>query len=404
MRFSITKKFVVAFLLVSILPIAVLGFYTSHHLWQIGQRAIDSSSAELERRGRESIELRAVELANRVSQFLQSSEADLLSLKMLPREAEAYRRFSQAHRATIWTLAGSNDNPVEVHLPLPIYREVALVGPDGRERVRIADDRIVTPAELRDVSDPRNTTFKNERYFAETCKLRDGEIFVSHVAGWYASEQERLLWAERTDDAAMIQGALQEIDRLENLIHDILDFAAPSRRVRLLARSVEEVLQTTLFLVRKQCENQNIHLEVRAEAGVPPVNLDPERLQQALLNLLLNAIQAMPDGGTLSLRVSLTNSGDSLLSGPAVRIEVHDTGKGIRTEDLPYVFDPFFTRNPGGVGLGLAIVHSIVEEHGGRIVVSSQVGEGATFWMDLPVVDGPRIPQASADPASPVDS
>jgi signal transduction histidine kinase len=146
------------------------------------------------------------------------------------------------------------------------------------------------------------------------------------------------------------------------------------------------VVQATLFLVTKQCKNQNIRLTVQVEDSLPPVNLDPERLQQALLNLLLNAIQAMPDGGTVSLEAGLVNGDASLLGESAIRIAVRDTGRGIGAEDLPYIFDPFFTRNPGGTGLGLAIVHSIVEEHGGRISVSSQVGQGASFWMDLPVV------------------
>jgi signal transduction histidine kinase len=191
---------------------------------------------------------------------------------------------------------------------------------------------------------------------------------------------------DRPEERDMIQKSLKEIDRLENLIDGILDFAAPSRRTHLVVRPVGEVVQATLFLVNKQCKNQNIRLTVEVEDSLPPVNLDPERLQQALLNLLLNAIQAMPDGGTVSLEVSQVNGDATLLGEPAIRIAVRDTGKGIGAEDLPYIFDPFFTRNPGGTGLGLAIVHSIVEEHGGRISVSSQVGQGASFWMDLPVV------------------
>jgi PAS domain S-box-containing protein len=1027
-RFSITKKFILAFLVVSILPIALLGFYTSHHLWIIGQRAIDSSGAELETRARESIELRAIELANRASQFLQGCEGDLLSLRMLPRQTEAYQRFSRVHRGTIWTLAGSNDNPVEVHLPLPLYREIAFVGADGWERLRVEDDRIVMESELREVGNPRYTTFKCESYFAEARKLRDGEIYVSHVTGWFVTQDEQLQGArfaeqavegkkyegiirlatpvfdgagefaglvvlaldhrhimeltqhiiptserfvvfpsyssgnyafmfddegwmishpkfwnirgvladgsefdptapyynrdaviagkvpfnldhvafissnyplvarevragrsgvtsafnvggtsrvmayapifydrgayskfgvfggitigvetstflepalltraridemvtqskqnsllilaltalvaiflavvlartftrpiflladkaqaiaageipetvsirtgdelemlagdfaymasevrkhqndlerslaelaeskksveqytrelekqvrllknvhylshylgnvfdiemvlqmllktsveglgfdraliylydpaarrllcrhtfgfspkheelakaasydvdrqdciptkvfhshetifvrdigsearattldrkisevgesdffvftpirmqdqvfgilgadtatsgrefseaeveslqivandaaraiersqlygrllsernfiksilthmtsgvialdeigrvtwlnpysqkvfqisqgdalgrhyrevfrqvpgwvqvmegllqtpetpkqfhehhlifedgnekylevhfsntrqedqgehinllflrdisqrkmleghlrrsdrlislgvlaagfahemrnpltgislllddlhdhlgDRPEERDMIQKSLKEIDRLENLIDGILDFAAPSRRTHLVVRPVGDVVQATLFLVTKQCKNQNIRLTVQVEDSLPPVNLDPERLQQALLNLLLNAIQAMPDGGTVSLEAGLVNGDASLLGESAIRIAVRDTGRGIGAEDLPYIFDPFFTRNPGGTGLGLAIVHSIVEEHGGRISVSSQVGQGASFWMDLPVV------------------
>jgi PAS domain S-box-containing protein len=191
---------------------------------------------------------------------------------------------------------------------------------------------------------------------------------------------------DRPEARAMIQKALQEIDRLENLINGILDFAAPSRRVRLVVRPIEEVLQNTLFLIKKQCKNQNIRLTVHFDEALPPVSLDPERLQQALLNLLLNAIQAMPHGGEVSLEVRQAGAEESLLAAPAIRIQVTDSGKGISEEDMPFIFDPFFTRNPSGAGLGLAIVHSIIEEHAGRISASSHLGQGTTFWIDLPMM------------------
>lgn len=190
---------------------------------------------------------------------------------------------------------------------------------------------------------------------------------------------------DRSENREMIQRALQEIDRLENLITGLLDFAAPSKPALLTARPVKDVFQHLFFLIKKQCRNHNIRLIERLEEPLPRIKLDPERLLQALLNLLLNAIQAMPDGGEVSIRVNHADAGDAMLSGPAIRIEVSDTGKGILPEDIPFIFDPFFSRNPAGHGLGLAIAHSIIEEHGGRISVFSEPGKGATFWIDLPV-------------------
>ncbi|MGO9414056.1 MAG: ATP-binding protein [Syntrophobacteraceae bacterium] len=183
----------------------------------------------------------------------------------------------------------------------------------------------------------------------------------------------------------LIQKSLQEIDRLENLINGLLDFAVPSKQIKLELRPLADVLQNTLFLVKKLCKNNNISLLVNSQDCLPMVRLDPEKLLQAFLNLLMNAIQAMPQGGDLRVEVNKVSAGESLLSSPAVRISVQDTGKGISSEDIPYVFDPFFTRNTSGCGLGLAIVHSIVREHGGQISVSSQLGQGATFWVDLPI-------------------
>lgn len=187
----------------------------------------------------------------------------------------------------------------------------------------------------------------------------------------------------------MIQKALSEVERLENLVNGLLDFAAPSRRLRFVVHSVEEVISNTLFLIQEQCKKQKISIAVKVADPLPPLHLDPDRFRQSLLNLLLNAIQAMPEGGDLSLHVDRVLEDQSLVSGPAVRILVADTGKGIPAEDIEYIFDPFFTRNPYGVGLGLAIVHSIIDEHGGRITVSSEMGNGTTFRIDLPI-DGMR--------------
>ena len=185
----------------------------------------------------------------------------------------------------------------------------------------------------------------------------------------------------------LIRKSLQEIDRLENLINGLLDFAAPSKQIKLELRSLADVLLNTLFLVKKLCENNHISLLMNSQSTLPMLLLDPEKLQQALLNLLMNAIQAMPEGGDLRVEVKKVSAAESLLSMPAVRIAVQDTGRGISPEDIPYVFDPFFTRNTSGCGLGLSIVHSIVREHGGQISLSSQLGQGTTFRIDLPIAE-----------------
>jgi PAS domain S-box-containing protein len=192
----------------------------------------------------------------------------------------------------------------------------------------------------------------------------------------------------RPRERELIEKSLQEIDRLEDLITGLLDFAAPDRHAALQLRPVEEVVEGTLFLVRKLCRNQHISLTVRVEPSLPRLLLDPEKLKQALLNLLLNAIQAMPDGGELAVDLKRVAMEDSLLSRPSVRITVADTGVGIDEGDIPYIFDPFFSRHPSGCGLGLAIVHTIVDEHGGRVSVASRLSAGTTFHIDLPEVEG----------------
>jgi PAS domain S-box-containing protein len=194
------------------------------------------------------------------------------------------------------------------------------------------------------------------------------------------------LW-DRHQERDLIRRSLDEIDRLENLIKGLLDFAVPSRVVNLEVRPLGDVLENTLFLVRKLCKDSKITLALKTDEALPLLQLDPEKLQQALLNLLLNAIQAMPQGGTLNVEVKRVPPDESLLRDAGVRVTVSDTGKGIAEEDIPYIFDPFFTRSPSGCGLGLAIVHSVVQEHHGRISVSSQEGNGTIFWVDLPALE-----------------
>lgn len=194
------------------------------------------------------------------------------------------------------------------------------------------------------------------------------------------------LW-DREQERDLIRRSLDEIDRLENLIKGLLDFAVPSRVVNLEVRPLGDVLENTLFLVRKLCKDSRISLAVKTDESLPLLHLDPEKLKQALLNLLLNAIQAMPQGGSLNVEVKRVSPDESLLPDAGVRITVSDTGKGIAAEDIPYIFDPFFTRNPSGCGLGLAIVHSVVQEHNGRIHVSSKEGNGTVFWVDLPALE-----------------
>jgi hypothetical protein len=200
-RFSILKKFIFAFLFLSIVPLAVLGAYTWHFTWKIGQSAIASSTIQLEKRARESIELQAINLANQVTQLLKSCEADLLTLQMLKRDAETYRLFSLNHHRTIWTRQISDNKLSNVYLDTPLYHELAFIDAMGQERVRVVANRIIAESELRDVSLPENTDYGNERYFEETRKLLHGQIYVSHVTGWYVTQEEQLNGANSPDTA-----------------------------------------------------------------------------------------------------------------------------------------------------------------------------------------------------------
>lgn len=173
----------------------------------------------------------------------------------------------------------------------------------------------------------------------------------------------------------LITKALSEIERVERLISALLKYASPVR-TELRPCDLNQVVGDSLLLVRRQCEKQGTEL-LFAPQNLLPVTLDPEKIKQALLNLVTNAREALQHGG----RIEVTTTGTDSVA----VITVRDTGPGIATADLPQIFDPFFTRKGAGTGLGLAITHRIIEEHHGRIEAESRAGEGACFTVTLPL-------------------
>ncbi|HQW87233.1 MAG TPA: ATP-binding protein [Flavobacteriales bacterium] len=141
---------------------------------------------------------------------------------------------------------------------------------------------------------------------------------------------------------------------------------------------VNELITGALRLVRRQCEERQVQVETRFAEALPPVRLDPVQFEQVIINLVLNALTAMPAAGALRI----TTHGDA----GRVCIDVTDNGSGIAPDVLPRIFQPFFTTKPAGegTGLGLSLVHGIVQGHNGSITVGSTLGEGTTFHLTFP--------------------
>jgi two-component system sensor histidine kinase AtoS len=174
---------------------------------------------------------------------------------------------------------------------------------------------------------------------------------------------------------------LEAIDRsvatADGIIRDLLSFARPRPPIFQLL-DIRTILDKACLLVKGRCEAGGIRIQKRHVQAPLQVQGDAEQLQQIFVNLMLNAIQAMPGGGILSLAASVDAEGEW------VRIEIADTGVGIPQEYLDRVFDPFFTTKEGGTGLGLSVTYRIVQVHGGRITVESREGKGARFTISLP--------------------
>ena len=178
----------------------------------------------------------------------------------------------------------------------------------------------------------------------------------------------------------------QEVERMGNLVSNLLQFSRRGQ-AQISSIDVREELENTLALIYYHLRNHRITVVRQFASDVPMLHADRQQLRQVFLNLLTNASDAMPQGGTLTLGVTLGQLEPSM---PAVSITFTDTGIGIAPEDIPRVMDPFFTTKEEGkgTGLGLAICRRIMQEHHGTIEVSSTVGQGTTIRLTLPRTNG----------------
>ena len=169
---------------------------------------------------------------------------------------------------------------------------------------------------------------------------------------------------------------VREVDRLENVVRDFLRFARPDKGVLEEVR-ICSAMDDVDNLTRQQALKSGVDIELDCSEMLPLISGNFEQLKQAFLNFVLNALQAMPDGGRLVIK------GD--VSRDHLRVVFSDTGPGIPEALQGRVFNPFYTSRQEGTGLGLAITHRIIDAHGGRILLNSKPGEGATFTVELPL-------------------
>jgi signal transduction histidine kinase len=192
---------------------------------------------------------------------------------------------------------------------------------------------------------------------------------------------ESAIVATRVDESAKkleqyLNVAKGEINRLDYIVTQFLHAIRPSAP-QLKPASLNEVVDKTLELLRPELENRGLHVKTKLQSRLPLAPLDPTQMQQVLVNLVKNAMQAMTKGGTLTLQTGEGSDG--------VWLSVADTGGGIPQEQINRIFEPFFTTKKKGSGLGLMIVQRIIRAHGGRIELESLVGRGTTFRIWLPL-------------------
>jgi two-component system NtrC family sensor kinase len=194
----------------------------------------------------------------------------------------------------------------------------------------------------------------------------------------YASlvqHDERLNPVFKSDIAIIVR----ETERCARIVSGLLDFSrekSPKKK----QSSIPAIMNATLALVKSQSIFLNVDIRIECSPDIPEIPVDPNLIEQVFVNMVLNAGQAMPNGGDLNICIGTTENNES------ISVDISDTGYGIPEENLKKIFDPFFTTKENkGTGLGLSVSYGIIESHGGKIEVQSEVGKGTKFTILLPV-------------------
>ena len=201
-----------------------------------------------------------------------------------------------------------------------------------------------------------------------------------------------ILCDDYTEDSYKYEFAqilIQEVQRLNSAIQDFLGFGKP-RALELVESDLNQLIRTAIQFITPQCTQQAISVELNLDDTLDGILMDPRKMEQAILNILFNAMAAMPEGGTLTL--STRHEVPHF-----ARIEIEDTGEGIPESLLDKIFEPFITTRSDGTGLGLAIVRRIIEAHRGRISVESHEGKGTRFTILIPTQKSHEFTEAPGD-------
>ena len=221
---------------------------------------------------------------------------------------------------------------------------------------KLASLGILTAGVAHEITNPLN----NISMIAQTYEELYGQL----------GEEQRISLMQKVD---------AETERIRKIVKNLLDFSKP-KDAQPKEADLNAVIQKTLTLVQNMIDVQNIETIIRLDPGLPRVFIDEHQVQQVLVNLITNAVQAMTAGGRLFIATRRGKDGSS------VEVTVKDTGQGIQPGFLPHIFDPFFsTKGEGGTGLGLSVSYGIIRNHRGDIRVESKPGVGTTFTVELPL-------------------
>jgi signal transduction histidine kinase len=261
---------------------------------------------------------------------------------------------------------------------------------------------VVTLSDISELKEAEEALRDSERKFREQAQLLEQQLIASgrlvslgEITASMAHEfnnplgiimgfVEEMLNTTPSDaaDYETLKIIDEEAKRCQKIIQGLMEFARPTP-VTPQTTDVAALVAKTLKMIDARLYKQKVGLTEAVAPDLPPINADAQQLEQVLVNLYLNALDAMLAGGHLTVGAQLDGTGDLA---NAVVITVADTGHGISAENLPRIFDPFFTTKSDwtGIGMGLAVVHKTIEDHGGSIEVESDVDKGTTFVLTFP--------------------
>jgi signal transduction histidine kinase len=333
--------------------------------------------------------------------FERMRRAGTISLEGLERELAARRTVSSDEKESLLLMMRTLEQ-MNGSVALGITGEDQLLGAlvlrDERLREAYSSEEIEL---FRGVALSIGVTLQNSQVY-ERMKERDRLAALGQMAAGLAHEIRNPLGAIKgaaqfLQPTAAGQGGVdaagtkeflniivEEVNRLNNIVSQFLDYARPYRGEQ-EPLEVNDVVRKTLQLLGKESEGKGIEVVPSLVDGLPPVRADAEQLVQVFLNLSLNALQAMPEGGRLFVSTAIRRATRRGAAAAFLEVRFRDTGVGIPPGDLRNLFIPFFTTKDKGTGLGLPISQRIIENHGGTIEVRSQAGTGATFTVLLPV-------------------
>jgi signal transduction histidine kinase len=282
--------------------------------------------------------------------------------------------------------------------------EIGLTDPDTREQLtmqvtstEVRDDlgaAAATVAVMQDVSRLRELERRRiEQILFDSEKLAATGRLAASIAHEINNPLEAIknslyLLSSKTPssdpNAKFLQIATRETDRVSRILRQMLGFYRPPR---MEPTDINRLVEESEALVEKHMRQNGVKIEKNLDGRLPAVIASADQIKQVLLNLMLNAQQAMPEGGTIHVSTRVSHGADpEFLMSDSVRIQIRDTGKGIPEEYLPHIFEPFFsTKDEKGTGLGLWVSQGIVQAHGGSIKLRSRQGRGTTFSVALPI-------------------